>query len=454
MENKYTYYESTTSICNTCLKQITGKIIFEDNKVYLLKRCSEHGVMKELLDHDIDYYKNKRKYDKPGTLSKTQTIYKNGCPYDCGLCTEHDQHSCITLIEVTNRCNLNCSMCYANAGDSKDLSLDKISEMLDFVMEVEDNKAEILQISGGEPTLHKDIIRIIDLARNKDFKYVMLNTNGIRIAEDEEFVKELSKFVGKFEVYLQFDGFNDEYYDLARGQKLLDIKLKAIDNLNKYNIPTTLVATIENGVNDSEIGLLVSFGLENNSVRGINFQPVAYFGRKEVPSNRLDRSTVTDIINKIEKQTSKVLVKKDFIPLPCNVERVAISYLYKNKNSFVPLTRSDAVKEYLPYINNTFAYTVEDALALGNEIKFGCCNTLDFLRDFKDFVPKGFMKWDKERRSKYVSDNTFRISITSFVDRYNFDLKSMQKECVHVVTKDLKRIPFSAYNMIYRDNDE
>ena len=383
-------------------------------------------------------------------MSKTQTEYNNGCPYDCGLCTEHDQHSCISHIEITNDCNLSCNTCYANAGGKKSLSLDQVSNIMDFINECENNNAEVLQISGGEPTLHPQIFEIIEMAKAKKIKYVMINTNGIKIATDEEFVKKLSTYVGSFEIYLQFDTFKDENYMKTRSAKLVDIKQKAIDNLNKYNIPTTLVATIENGVNDDEIGLLISYGLNNSCVRGVNFQPVAYFGRKNGNNDRSNRSTLTDIINKAEIQTKKMLLKKDFIPLPCNVERVALTYLYKKGNSFVPITRSNVIENYLPYINNTFMFSVEETLKLGKEIKFGCCDALNFLKDFKDFVPKDFLLWDINKRIKYVSENTFRVSIASFVDRYNFDTKSMQKECVHIFTEDLKRIPFSAYNMIYR----
>ena len=450
MDRDFVYYEFTNSLCNECLKVIPAKIVFKDNKVYLLKQCPKHGEQFELLEHDIDYFKNKRIYDKAGTVTKTQTEIKNGCPYDCGLCPNHDQHSCINILEITNRCNMRCNTCYANSGKGYDLDFKKVKEMIDFGAECENGRGEVLQISGGEPSIHPDIIKIIHYAREK-YQYVMLNTNGIRIAEDEEFVKELSEFKGGFEIYLQFDSFKDEVYEKIRGKKLVDIKKKAIKNLEKYNIPVTLVMTIERDINDKELGKIISYGLETNCIRGVNIQPVAYFGRKNGNLDRSNRVTLTNVINLIEEQTKKMIVKEDFTPLPCNVERVSLTYLYNTKNGFIPITRLDNIKKYLPYVNNTFTFKIEDALTNGKDIIFGsCCNPLRFLKDFKKFVPKDFMKWDLEKRSKYVSENTFRISITSFVDRYNFDIKSMQKECAHIITTDLKRIPFSSYNMIYR----
>lgn len=451
MDRDYIYYEYTNSLCNECLKVIPAKIVFKDNKVYLLKHCSEHGEQLELLEHDIEYFKHKRDFDKAGTVTKTQTEVKNGCPYDCGLCPNHDQHSCINLIEVTDKCNMCCNTCYASSGKGKDKDLKTIKKMIDFAAKAEGGRGEVLQVSGGEPTLHKDIIEIIEYAREK-FQYVMLNTNGIRIAEDLDFVKELSKFKGRFEIYLQFDSFDDDIYTKIRGKSLKKIKEQAINNLKEYNIPITLVMTLERDLNDKEIGKVITYGIETSNIRGVNIQPVAYFGRKNGNIDRKNRVTLTDTIRLIEEQTKKMIVKEDFVPLPCNVERVSLTYLYKTKNGFLPITRTNNIKKLLPYINNTFTFKIEDALTNGRDIIFGsCCNPLIFLKEFKKFVPKDFMSWDIEERSEYVSNNTFRITITSFLDRYNFDIKSMQKECAHIVTEDLKRIPFSSYNIIYRE---
>lgn len=451
MDRDYVYYEYTNSLCNECLKVIPTKIVFKDNKVYLLKHCSEHGEQLELLEHDIEYFKHKRDYDKAGTVTKTQTEVKHGCPYDCGLCPNHDQHSCINLIEVTDKCNMCCNTCYASSGKGKDKDLKTIKKMIDFAADAEGGRGEVIQVSGGEPTLHKDIIEIIEYAREK-FQYVMLNTNGIRIAEDLDFVKELSKFKGRFEIYLQFDSFDDDIYTKIRGRSLKKIKEQAINNLKEYNIPITLVMTLERDLNDKEIGKVITYGIETSNIRGVNIQPVAYFGRKNGNIDRKNRVTLTDTIRLIEEQTKKMIVKEDFVPLPCNVERVSLTYLYKTKNGFLPITRTNNIKKLLPYINNTFTFKIEDALTNGRDIIFGsCCNPLIFLKEFKKFVPKDFMSWDIEERSEYVSNNTFRITITSFLDRYNFDIKSMQKECAHIVTEDLKRIPFSSYNIIYRE---
>ncbi len=451
MISDYVYHLYTKSFCSKCSNLIDSKIVYNNQGVYLLKSCSSCGEHFEILEEDYNYHLSKVKFDKQGSASTVQTQVKQGCPYDCGLCVSHDQHTCIGLIEITRQCNLGCSMCYAKSGNNGNLPFEDIEKMMDFYIAAEDGNAEILQISGGEPTLHKQILDIIQLAKNKSINYVMLNTNGIRIAEDETFVQALSSFRGGFEVYLQFDGLDDLAYEKLRGKKLASIKQKAIDNLNKYNIPTTLVATIESGINDHLCGEILAYGMKQDCVRGVNFQPASYYGKSKPD---LDRVTLSGVLNRIEKQTTKMIRTTDFIPLPCNVERVAITYLFKDRNGFIPITRGRDLSEFKSAIGNTFMFTVEDTLKnFSDDSKiFNVCACCDIINDLKKFLPKNFILKSKIEKMKFVDENTFRISVSSFIDNYNFDMKSMQKECVHIITPDLKRIPFSSYNMIHRGN--
>lgn len=453
----YIFREFTNSLCPECMCAVPAKVVLKNKQVYLLKYCPVHGEQLELLEESAEYHLKKRQYDKPGTRMKVQTKVDRGCPFDCGVCPQHDQHACIGLIEVTSKCNLQCPLCYADAGQGDFMSLDKIGAMMDFFQDSESGQAEILQISGGEPTLHPDILQIIQMAKDKKFKYVMLNTNGIRFAEDKEFVKELRQFVGGFEIYLQFDGFKESTYLSLRGKNLLELKKKALNNLAEYKIPATLVSTISSGINDDEVGRIFTFGLKEPYVRGVNYQPTAFFGRTDQECN-INRVTLSGILMRLEQQTGGMIRINDFIPLPCNVERVAITYLYKaSADSFLPITRDTRIQDYLHLINNTFVFTIEDALKnAGKSIKDikTTCDCFKFLNDFKHIIPFDFFIKPKEQKVEYIDQNTFRVSVSSFLDAYNFDMKSMQKECVHVITQDLRKIPFSAYNTVHRGMDK
>jgi len=452
MNRDYKFIESTSSLCSDCIKKVDAKIIQKGNSIFLLKSCPEHGEQLNILEEDASWFLDRNQYTKPGTKSKTQTKINKGCPFDCGLCPQHDQHTCIGLIEVTNKCDLKCPVCYASSGEGEFLNLETIEKMMNLFQDSESGNAEVLQISGGEPTMHPEIIKILELAREKKFKYVMLNTNGMKLAKDEGFVKELAKFGDHFEIYLQFDGFEKTTYEHFRGKDLRKIKEKAIANLTKHKIPTTLVATIEKNVNDKEIVKIIEYALENEFIRGVNFQPVSFSGRVK-NHNIKDRITLTGILNKIEQQTKSKIKKSDFIPLPCNVDRVAINYMYKHGKEFFPLARGLDVKKYLPFIDNTFNFDADTILEKVKKNALGgiCdCKCLGFLQDIRKIIPLGFEDKAKEERIDHINKNTFRLSVSSFVDVYNFDIKSMQKECVHIITPDLKKIPFSAYNMLHR----
>ncbi len=447
MEKDYIYYLETTSLCPECLQRVPAKAVIRDNRLLLRKNCPQHGPQETLWEEDASWYLNRYQYDKPGTACATQTAVEKGCPFDCGLCPDHEQHTCIGLVEVTADCDLNCPVCYADSHrGGPHLPVQKIDEMLDFFVESEGGSAEILQISGGEPTTHPDILNIIASAMAKPIKYVMLNTNGLRIAEDPEFAGELAKFRGGFEVYLQYDG--DDGREL-RGRQVAEVKQEAIKRLLAHKIPITLVCTVENGLNDDRLGEVLSFAMNTPGIRGVNFQPLAYFGRRQhdAPSAR---ATLTGVINRIEKQTNGLLKKSDFVPLPCNVERVALTFLYRKGKDFIPITRKMDVKDYLPLIRNTLEFDASDIQEIMSG-KNGCgCSCLDFARDIAPLVPLKVLTMNKEDRMSYIDSNIFRITVTSFIDAYNFDLKSMRKECVHIITPDLKKVPFSAYNMIHR----
>lgn len=461
MLRDYIFHEFTNSLCKHCLKVVPAKIVLKQDQVFIMKTCPDHGVQIELLEEDASYHLSKRLYDKPGNTMKIQTQIDKGCPYDCGICPQHDQHACIGLIEVTTACNLACPLCYAKAGEGDFLSLDKIETMIDFFIEAENGNAEILQISGGEPTLHPQILDIIRLAKAKGVHYVMLNTNGVRLAHDPAFVEALVPFAQEtgFEVYLQFDGFKPSTMQALRGQDLLATKLKAIEHLTRFKIPTTLVMTVTQGINDDEVGAVFMYALNAPTIRGINYQPAAFFGRfdeKLTTSNQElpKRVTLSGVLNRLEAQTAHTLKQSDFIPLPCDVERVAITYLYRNrKGEFTPITRDVKFKDHLQMINNTFVFTIEDALksagASMQDLRT-TCECFDFLKDFRAMVPLDFFMKSKDKKKEYIDGNTFRVSVSSFIDAQNFDIKSMQKECVHIITPDLRKIPFSSYNMLYR----
>jgi len=353
-------------------------------------------------------------------------------------------------MEITSACDQDCPVCYAKKSNSNSyLSIDQIDKMLDFLVKAEGGQAEILQISGGEPTLHRDLFQIIDLAMSKSINFVMLNTNGNRMVNDESFVNALGKYKNRFEIYLKFNGFSKEANIYFENKSSHNTKLKAIDNLLSNGIPITLVTMVENGINENEIGSILEFALNRPGIRGINFQCVARYDYSE-NFNDTSFATVSEIINHIDQQSSGMICKQDIFPLPCNIHGNAISFLFRDKKGFSPVTNLIDIHEHLNLVGNTLNF---DATAISKDIlkssKNQCCS-FDLLDKLKPIIPEGWVTKSQEKQKNFINNNTFRISITAFQDRFNFDCNTIKKECVHVITPDLKRIPFSTYNLLYR----
>ncbi len=445
-QRAYDVLEATLSLCPVCMTTVQAKIVEQGGRIFLRKHCPVHGPQEELLEADAGYFRRRNDFSRPGSAGLTQTPVGRGCPWDCGLCPSHEQHTCIGLIEITQACDRRCPTCYASSlPEGAHLPRARIQEMIDFYIDSECGQAEILQLSGGEPTQHPEVLEIIRYARSRNLAYVMLNTNGHRLVQDESFVRELAGFVGGFEVYLQFDALEDASGEPLRGPGVSAWKRAALEALARHQVPVTLVMSVQAGVNDHALGDLVGFAMGFQNVRGVNFQPVARFGRLPAAEGPRDRATLTGILQGLEAQTQGQIRLSDFVPLPCHVDRVAVNYLYRDRGGWTPLTRGVDFRKYLPFIRNTFNFKAEEFLqeAAGSP---ACCGLADLLT----FLPRTFLHRAQPERVQYINENLFRLSVVSFLDAFTFDLKAMQKECVHVITPDLRKIPFSAYNLHHR----
>jgi hypothetical protein len=276
----------------------------------------------------------------------------------------------------------------------------------------------------------------------------MVNTNGIRIAKDEGFAKQLATYMPDFEIYLQFDSFKPEVLQKIRGKDLTDIRAKALEELNKYNLSTTLVVTLEKGSNDDEIGKIIEFGLQQPCVRGVTFQPTQIAGRLDNFSNTTNRLTLTEVRNEIIKQ-SDVFKAQDIVPVPCNPDAIAMAYAFKINGQVFPLTRYLNPEDLLQGTRNTIAYEYDEDMrnlalkvfSTGVSVDKVSTDLQQLLCCIPLIEPKGLSY-----------DNLFRIIIIKFIDACDFDVRAIKKSCVHIVNKDNKIIPFETMNLFYRDD--
>jgi 7,8-dihydro-6-hydroxymethylpterin dimethyltransferase len=451
----YTYLGTTRSLCPHCRRLVDAKIVVRDRRVYLRKRCPEHGVRDDLVCSDVDYF-DRHDYSQPARLPRAfGTRAERGCPYDCGLCPEHEQHTCIALVEVTSSCNLRCPMCFAESGPGgQHLDFATYARMVDRYVQLE-GVADVLQLSGGEPTLHPELLAMVRYAYERPIQAVMINTNGVRLARDPVLAEGLAPFRDRLEVYLQLDGLGEGAHRALRGEELVETKLAALEQLRRHDLRCTLVCTVEGHTNLDDVGRVLRFGLERPFVRGVSYQLASYCGRHVDPGDLERRATMPDVVKALVRQTGGLLAEDDFYPLPCAHPNCHLmAYLYRGGANPVPINRLIDVRKHMDLIANSIVYTPARArqlVARYLESAGGCgcgpggCGPAaggDTVLD--EFLVKALAE-------KITGTEVFRVTLTAFLDVYNFDTRRVMKCCLAHLLPTGHVVPFCAYNTLYRD---
>jgi uncharacterized radical SAM superfamily Fe-S cluster-containing enzyme len=448
----YVFYELTRSICPNCRRVIDAQVILRHNKVYMRKRCPTCGPFEALVYGDAEAYVANGKYNKPGTIPLAfGAEAEHGCPHDCGLCPDHQQHTCLGIIEVNSVCNMDCPLCFSTAGPGFSLTLEEVEAMLDDFVRTE-GTPEVVQFSGGEPTVHPQIIDFVKAAKARGIRFVMINTNGRRIASDDKFVAQLAEVRPAF--YFQFDGFERKTGLALRGDAdIVDEKIRALDRLAAAGLNVTIVPAIERGVNEREVGRIVDFAISHPAIRGINFQPAFHVGR-HLQHDPMRRITIPDILELIAAQTAGRFVVSDFIPVPCCFPTCnSVTYAFVDGDKVVPLPRIVNVYEYLDYLTNRavpdFSLEIRGALEglWSSSSVAGSQKSVEELTlscqacGLPDAVTVGDL-----------AKHMMMIMVQDFMDPWTFNQKNLMKCCKEFLLPGGKQIPFCAYNTIgYRE---
>ena len=432
----------TESLCPVCLDRIPAERVEVDNDVYLDKTCLDHGYFRTIIWRGLPSYESWPVPKLPSQPPVCATKVQRGCPFDCGLCPEHRQHTCCVLLEITQRCNLNCPICFARAGgDARDPDIRKIEGW--YRMLLESGGPYNIQLSGGEPTLRDDLPEIITLGRSMGYSFFQLNTNGLRLAEDAGYVRRL-KEAGLNCVFLQFDGTNDEIHRKIRGEELTRVKEAAISSCGKHHLGVVLVPTLVPGINTDDIGRIIKFAISMMPmVRGVHFQPVSYFGRYHAKPTDSGRITIPEVITEIERQSGGRMKVKDFHPPLAENAYCSFSGNFVlmpdgelktwreegNSCCCSPQIAADRAKKSQLFVARKWSASKYGET--GNKINCGSFMKVDSLDAFL------------ERVEKY----SLCVSGMAFQDAWNIDLERLRECFIHVVSPDSRIIPFCAFNL-------
>ena len=421
----------TRSICPVCLRRIPAEYAEKDGNVYLEKSCPEHGSFRTILwrgKPSIEEWLCEETLTPPKISDRDVRL---GCPYDCGMCSRHLQEACCTMIEITSRCTFGCPICFAGSEPSgTDMSLARYSSILDDLICRNPVNRFNIQLSGGEPADHPDLVEFVRLAHEKGFPYIQINSNGKRLAEDPDFCTEL-KAAGLNSVFLQFDGTDDSIYLKMRSQSLLSLKKRAIASCRESGLSVVLSVALIPGINTQDIGNCIRFGIANMpTVRGIHFLPVSYMGRlyQDEPKDE-DRFTLPELIRSIAAQTHFQISPSDLLPITsgscfCGLygnflidpDTGSITSVSESNGGCCPC-KEDAISSARKYLARRWGKTVEE---VGDD-------------------------WDLF--SKQAEDRGFSITSMPFMDAWNFDENRLRRCRLQVPTADGRMIPFCAFHV-------
>ena len=487
--------KDTKSLCPECGKPLDAEVYDEDGKILIKKTCDEHGEFVNTYWGDEEQYYRAEKF-VPSVLSAENPQVEDtaACPSNCGLCSKHETSTVLGLIDVTNRCNLRCPVCFANAAAAGYLyepTQEEIRQMLKNLRNLKPNPCPAIQYAGGEPTVRKDIVKLIEMAKEEGFSHVQIATNGLRLAKRENLAKEL-KAAGLNTVYLSFEGVTSEPYIKNKGKDLLDIKLQAIENCRKASLGVVLVPTLIKGVNDQQVGEIIKFAFDNNDIiYGVNFQPVSFSGRTPADEVESQRITIPDFINIIEKETDGQVSKDAFYPPSavepiarflsaldgCEVPKVTLNchqhcgvgtYVFREKtegsgkDKLIPITDFVDVEKLFSKLDEYSDKLIEGKFGARKKVWASVAKRLPRMvhpsrspenLDFTKILIDVFSKRSYEALGDFSKD-AMLISCMHFMDPFNFDEDRVKKCVIHYATPDGRIIPFCTMNSMYREGVE
>ncbi|HSN24174.1 MAG TPA: radical SAM protein [Methylomicrobium sp.] len=448
-------YFQTTGLCSICSKQVSARIIGLEDSIYLEKICLEHGITRALLSTDRTWYEESLNYIKPKqeSLAKNISVFK-GCPDSCGLCPEHQQHTCLPIIEILSRCNMQCPICMKRFSADFSLTVEEFREIVNNLLLTE-GCVDVINISGGEPTLHPSFREMIETALQQGITQISVSTNGSTLLHDpalRNFFKEKGIIAA-----LQFDGFKSSSSLFLRGVDLSTEKLALIDLLEKEGVLYSLVSTVAKGVNEDEIAAITNFFFRSKALT-LMFQPIVFTGHAAAFDEKKHRLTIADLVHKAEQ--SSYVEKGDFNPLPCShYSCFALSYYFTLEDGDVYSLKKFLGKEdFLKIIaNKTLPGLDSEGYGLIKKRIYDLWSAADssavnekVLQRIKETLRLMAGGELSKREKLHIGMNNMKaIFIHNFMDVHTLDFSRLQKCCNPYPQAGGRLVPMCAQNIFF-----
>lgn len=448
-------FHHTMALCPDCKAKVMARAVEREGKVFLEKFCPSHGISNVLISSDAAWYQDSIRYVKPRQLPLDINVREfRGCPESCGSCPQHQQHTCLPVIEITTDCNLECPVCLKDLDRRFRMSRRDFEGIIDNLLRCE-GRIDVLNLSGGEPTVHPELPDFLQMTRDKGVTQTTVSTNGLALLRSPR-LRRAFKDTGTI-VALQFDGFRPATYEFLRGEDLAQAKLDLIKVLEEEGIRYSLVATLANGVNQDEIPAIVDFFFSSRAV-SLMFQPIALTGEAKQFSQG-ERITIPDVVHAVE--TSRFVGKGDFNPLPCShFSCFALAYYFSlGDGRFLSLKEFLGPDTYLDAIANKTLPGLDDAgfEAIRNRL-YDIWSLADAgslgeqaLERIRNVLRQASAGLTPQKAFALGIESMKAIFIHDFMDVSTMDIGRLIKCCNPYPQADGRLVPICAQNVFFQD---
>jgi uncharacterized radical SAM superfamily Fe-S cluster-containing enzyme len=455
----------TRSLCAVCKRSVDAKILFRDDQVFFAKFCPDHGHQEVLVASSVSWYLDALSFVAPSTPPRGEVKpVKGGCPHDCGPCKSHQQKVYLPVIPITSACNLDCPICYTvnkNEG-AHQLSKEHFAAILRHLGEHHDD-LDIINFTGGEPTLHPDLPELLRMARAAGIRRLTVSTNGLKLLK-EEYTRELAEADAR--IVLSLDTYDAKIDQQLLGANTVKAKLQVLDLLQKHDVTTTILPAVAAGLNDRDVGPLLDEVLRRPNVCSLEMHTLTFTGQGGVGFDRTARITTPDLHRLVEEHTGGRITGNDFVPSPlAHPHCYSICYLLMlDDGGYVPYARFMGRARLFELLGDSLYIQprerveqvlrdcIDDLWSSPDSLPEADAVLATLNRLIRAMFPPG-KPLPLDQRQKIAERATKAIYIHSHMDEESFDVARVMRCSVGVPEIDGSNIPTCSYNVLYRERD-
>ena len=455
---------TTTSLCSTCKHSVDAALWRSQGRIVMRKQCPQHGSEEVVVSSNAAWYDELMSAAPVLTAPIDSKPARQGCPFDCGPCTRHEQQALLPIVPITSACNLDCPICYTHNrnGDAFHMSESQLRQVLAHLRQADPAK-RMINLTGGEPTQHPDFVRLVELCAQEGIQRITISTHGLRFLKDEWLLERLAQLEAR--IVLSFDSFSPDTNAEMLGGNFHQAKMRVLALLEKHRVDTTLLPVLALGSNDHEAGAFVKLALEKDFIRSVELHTMTFTGQGGSRFNRRARYTTYDVLADLERQTGGALRVTDFVSSPsAHPMCYLITYLLRlDDGRWMPFPRFMPREDFRGLLTGALyleptpevEWRLQDVLTRLWTEEIECADRDAVLATLKGLLQRMFAPGLSAHERMRIGEHSAKaVYVHSHMDEETFDTDRIRQCCVGIREPDGTNIPSCAYNVLYRNRDE